>query len=108
MSLAVVKEDVLTVSTDIWVPVQVPSWRFKSQSYFPVEDSSPSTSPSSESKSKICVKVTIEQLYSPTPKHLETHSCKETQTAIDSAETRRTQFSRINQNLKNKVTSDEY
>ena len=94
MSLAVKKEHVLTISTDMWVPV---------------EDSSPS--PSSESKSKIRTEVAMKQLENckfSNPKlalNL-THAKKES--AINSAKTIRTQCSRNGQHLKNGVTSNKY
>ena len=113
MSLAVVKEHVLTISTDMWVLAEdsSPSRRFESQLKIrvPVEDSS--HSPSSESKSKIRVEVTIKQLenckfFNPKLTMNRTHAKK--QTAINSEETRRTKCSRNDRYLKNRVASDKY
>ena len=106
-SLAVEKEHVLTISTDMWVPVEdsSPSRRFDSQLKIRVPVQVPNPSRRFMSKSLSNSQRTA---YSPTPMHLEMHSCKETQTAINSAETKRTKFSRNDRNLKSKVTSDEY
>ena len=89
---AVIKEPVLTISTDMWVP----SWRSKFpvedpslQSKFPVESSSPNTS----FKYRVPIKDLYRnyeqqlencKLYNPT--HRELHSFKETQMEIKSAE----------------------
>ena len=70
----------MTTSTDMWLPVQVPSQKFKSQYKFQVPGA----------LSKICTEIASKQLENykfSNQTHHELHSCKETQTEIKSAET---------------------
>ena len=87
--------------TYMWVPVQVSSWR----SQFKVQVSS------SEFKSKICTEIGSTQLENykfSKQTHHEPHSCKKTQTEINSAETRRTKFNRNDPYLKRRIVNDKY
>ena len=99
-SLAVIKEHV-------WSYLQICGF----QSKFPVEIQVPVQVSSSEFKLKICTEIASKQLENckfSNQTHREPHLCKETQTEINSAETRRTKFSRNDLYLKHRIANAKY